>query len=413
MFPPNYQPSRERYIIVHNVASLIHYLHDTRKYVIVDMKPDNLLITIKGGISLVDVDSVQVSDGHEKYLSLMATPDYVPPEFYNKKSVREGLKDVSFDLFSMAVIFYKILTGTHPYCYSLKKSGLAHVGTSVPEHIEKGGFACGRNRNHYTLLPQHNRFDNLPASVQDLFKRAFEGKPENRPTALEWKNTMANLLGNPVQCQSTRPTIRQNTPLPRIIKRQNIPPVNVPPPANTPSPQSHNHTPFYHGVIKFPQQGWKQLWQQRLTWLSWGKQFVLKWFTLKYTNNIKNIALATMTILICVLLGITFLNKSSPSRDMNMGRFTTLASFPQDLSGIYIARQINGRGDVGATVKIVSEGNKYSMNVYSSSMTQKFTLFYNPSNGVIVCDELGMGQARMKKYTYEIEITFEGWELLK
>ena len=193
MFPSNYQPSRERLILVHNVAALIHYLHDTRKYVIVDMKPENFLITLRGGISLVDVDSVQVAFGHEKYPSLMATPDYVPPEFYKYKSMQKELKDISFDLFSMAVIFYKLLTGTHPFCYSVK-NGSGHVGTSVPEHIQSGWFACGSRRSHFTLMPQHKRFDLLPKPIQDLFKRAFEGKPGNRPTALEWKHAIASIL---------------------------------------------------------------------------------------------------------------------------------------------------------------------------------------------------------------------------
>lgn len=206
-FTPDSQPSYARYIIVHNVASLVQYLHSTGKYVVADMKPENILITIKGGISLVDVDSIQVSYRHEKYPSLVSTFDYAPPEFHKNINSKKGFKDVSFDLFSMAVIFYKILTGTHPFCYSVK-GGDKNAGTSVPEHIRKGGFACGRNRSKYNLSRQHRRFDNLPAAVKDLFTRAFEGDPQNRPTALEWKNVMVTVIKG-----SQKPSNGNNRPI--------------------------------------------------------------------------------------------------------------------------------------------------------------------------------------------------------
>lgn len=421
-FLPNAQPSRERYVMIHNIAALIHQLHVTRKYVIVDMKPENFLITIKGGISLVDVDSVQVSDGREKYPSLMATPDYVPPEFYNNKSVRDGLKDESFDRFSMAVIFYKVLTGTHPYCFTVKNGG-AHVGTSVPEHIQYGGFACGCNRKNYVLLPQHNRFDHLPAQVQDLFKRAFEGKPEKRPSALEWKNAMANLLMH--QAQPPKPTSIIRKYAPKVKKTWKKPtPVGGTSHPHATSPQNSTQSPITQGARKFLQKGGLLLWQGLLKLLSlgkqgllrllsWGKPVLLRWFSPKQNGYIKNIAIATLTILLCVLLGALCLNKSSPTRDMSIERISRWVSFPQDLSGNYIARRINGRNDINATVKVYNEGNRYAMNVYSPNITRKYTFFYDPSNGVVVSNELGMGKAIIKEYTYETEITFEGWELLK
>ena len=98
---------------------------------------------------------------------------------------------------------------------------------------------------------------------------------------------------------------------------------------------------------------------------------------------------------------------------MSIERISRWVSFPQDLSGNYIARRINGRNDISAAVKVYNEGNRYAMNVYSPNITRKYTFFYDPSNGVVVSNELGMGKAIIKEYTYETEITFEGWELLK
>lgn len=410
-FAPNYQPSRERYIIVHNIASMIHYLHDTRKYVIVDMKPENFLITIRGGISLVDVDSVQVSYGYEKYPSLMATPDYVPPECYNNKGVCEGMKDVSFDLFSMAVIFYKILTGTHPYCYSVKKGGV-HIGTSVPEHIQRGGFACGNGRSQFMLTEQHKRFDNLPKTIQDLFRRAFEGKPERRPTALEWKHTMGNLLNQKINLSNTTKIVRQNVPnIHSVTGNTNSPSTGIPVPNLSPLISSRV-TPFIHGLCHSLQRSGRLICQQLLRWLSWGKQALTKWLYARKISEIRKYIIAIIAIPLCLYLGAVILDRTS-SKETSVAMLPAMISFPNDISGNYMVRMKNGRNDIYASAKVYRDASGYVLNVFSSNITKKHKILYDPSTGVIDSDELGRGKARIKEYTNEIEITFEGWELLK
>ena len=168
-----------------NIASEINYFHDLGYYVNGDLKPDNFLINARGGVSLVDLNTVQVKAGRKYYPSFVATPDYVPPEFQGNPT---GKKPLSFDLFSMAVVFYQILVGVHPFAYSIK--GGNTVGTSIQEHIRSGKFACGKSRKNFTLPPQHQRFDQLPKSLQTLFKRAFEGPASKRPTAREWMDAL-------------------------------------------------------------------------------------------------------------------------------------------------------------------------------------------------------------------------------
>jgi predicted small secreted protein len=87
--------------------------------------------------------------------------------------------------------------------------------------------------------------------------------------------------------------------------------------------------------------------------------------------------------------------------------------YPQELSGNYFARKIDGVANANATIKIYREGDGYGMNVYSSNITKKYIFIYNPSTGEIISDELGSGKARIKELTNETEITFTGWELLK
>lgn len=241
-FPRCQRPSEinvleNRYIIVHNIASLITYFHQSGQYVIGDIKPENILMTVKGGISLVDVDSVQiVENGKLLYRNEVSTTDYCPPEFLNHPQIT---KSVSYDLFSMAVLFYEILIGVHPFCCSVPGKQY-----EIPMLIKYGYFAKGSNRNRVKCTSHHSLFDYLPNSVQDLFKRAFEGKPEQRPTALEWKQTMRSIIISGSQQPSTTHKSTSH--------KHKTPPPN-PPPQSQPTIQKSVCCPYcgkhYHSLF--------------------------------------------------------------------------------------------------------------------------------------------------------------------
>lgn len=210
-FPRCQRPSEiniltNRYIIVHNIASLISYFHQSGHYVIGDIKPENILMTVKGGISLVDVDSSQiVENGKLLYRNEVSTPDYCPPEFLSYPRIT---KSVTYDLFSIAVLFYEILIGVHPYCCSVPGKQY-----DIPMLIKYGYFAKGSNKNRVKCTPHHSLFDYLPKSLQELFIRAFEGKPEQRPTALEWKHAMRSIITSDLQ-QAT-PLVKSTASYPK------------------------------------------------------------------------------------------------------------------------------------------------------------------------------------------------------
>lgn len=218
-----FEDPRSRMPFVYNIALVINYIHALGHYVNGDIKPDNFLINARGGVSLVDLNTVQVEAGRKFYPSFVATPDYVPPECQSNPT---GKKAMSFDLFSMAVVFYQLLVGVHPFAYSVK--GKNTIGTSIQEHIRSGKFACGKNRKSFTLSPQHQRFDMLPESLKDLFQRAFEGPASRRPTALEWVNTIKAIRNgagttNGMHAPAPRPAPAPvaKPPMPKAAKKSN------------------------------------------------------------------------------------------------------------------------------------------------------------------------------------------------
>ncbi|MBL7914381.1 MAG: hypothetical protein JNL49_04980 [Bacteroidia bacterium] len=171
-----------------NIAIAIHSIHQSGKYAIVDYKPQNILITNEGKISITDVDSFQIANnGSVLFYSEVATPEYAPPEA-SRLNPSRTLVPESWDRFSLAVSFYEILFGIHPYAATC--DGQYHAATTIGEKIQKGLFVHGSKKSYLTVIPTiHNNFLHLPTSLGRLFIKAFEeGHTNNnvRPSAEEW-----------------------------------------------------------------------------------------------------------------------------------------------------------------------------------------------------------------------------------
>ncbi|MCP4443281.1 MAG: hypothetical protein GY810_30630 [Aureispira sp.] len=104
-----------------NIASTLFQIHNMGLYTLVDLKPDNVLVQSNGLVSIVDMDSVEVIEkNHVLFPAPVATPEYSPPEKYTKDRKIADLVLESWDRFSMAVIFYQLLFGLHPFAASSK-----------------------------------------------------------------------------------------------------------------------------------------------------------------------------------------------------------------------------------------------------------------------------------------------------
>ena len=172
-----------------NIAVALYHIHRTGRYVMVDFKPDNILIQQNGLVSLVDMDSIEVVEGNRMlFAAAVATPEFAPPEFHDMQRSAAAIP-LSWDTFSMAVIFYKILLGIHPFAATAKGefSGIDTLG----EKIKNGLFVHNSKfKNSFEVIPlPHLEFNSLPSSLQYLFNLCFiQGMPQApiRPTAEDW-----------------------------------------------------------------------------------------------------------------------------------------------------------------------------------------------------------------------------------
>lgn len=171
-----------------NWSIAIYSLHETHRYVIVDLKPENVMATSSGKISIVDTDSFQISEnGKILYPGAAYTPAYFPPEGKYIQQSKQPFP-MSCDCFAAAVCFYKILTGVHPYGGTIKLSPYNQLETDE-EFINAGLFAYGDNKQYLRFNKDfnlHQNFDNLSPTIQQLFIRAFGQDSSKRPTMDEW-----------------------------------------------------------------------------------------------------------------------------------------------------------------------------------------------------------------------------------
>lgn len=172
-----------------NLCTAIHQVHKMERYVLVDMKPDNIVIQPNGLVSIVDTDSVEVVEqGETLFDAPVATPEYTPPEHYKQLNY-DPTQQQEWDLFGLGVILYKLFFGIHPFAAS---TGPPHEHlTTLAQKVEKGFFVHDpKHAQSFSIVPPpHQAFYSLNEELQALFMRCFvEGQeqPSLRPTAEEW-----------------------------------------------------------------------------------------------------------------------------------------------------------------------------------------------------------------------------------
>jgi serine/threonine protein kinase len=193
--------------LAQNIAAALHQIHLTDRYVVVDLKPENLLVRHIGFICLVDVDSAQVSHrGTLLFPGAAATPEYMPQEGHaliaaggDPLRVQQSKE---WDLFSYAVIVYELLLGIHPFLGPCRHPAGGNDLTAPEEKILLGLFANGRGKHYFTnLAPPHGEYSKLAPSIRSLFERCFDHghrNPRGRPTADEWCRVIhSELKANP------------------------------------------------------------------------------------------------------------------------------------------------------------------------------------------------------------------------
>lgn len=205
--------------LICNIAIPIHQLHSTGKYVLRDFKPDNVLVTYDGKVALVDMDSVQIAEGNDRQLlsmlypaSVVGTAEYMPPEYYTRKVGANANIPIgkSWDYFSIAVVFYKVIFGLHPYSvtpYHTKDSSSIEIWQNIAQNLFPFGANASKIRSY---PPIQNNFKHVPPELKTLFRNAFSDNVNVRPSPEEWVRTIKKIIQNvPKVSPSLYPEVTQ------------------------------------------------------------------------------------------------------------------------------------------------------------------------------------------------------------
>ena len=166
------------------VAEMVSEMHrNALDIVICDLKPQNILADDHGNVTLIDIDSVQMTTIRgTTYLSSAWSNFYLAAEL-NGKDLRRQRREQTADLFALAVIIFQILMGGWHPCASAGQADLA-------DQIRRGTFPHVAGAGSPDRPPpKAPPFGALPEELRHLFTQMFvDGFWDAglRPTADEW-----------------------------------------------------------------------------------------------------------------------------------------------------------------------------------------------------------------------------------
>ena len=165
-----------------------------------DIKPENIMLLPDGSIRVLDFGLARARTSPSLTQSgFVGSPYYAAPEQVNGKKA-----DIRADLYSLGVILYEMLTGSHPFPAETPWEAInKHLTASLP--------------SPETTLPD------LPPAVGQIIRRAMAKKPEERfQTPGEMVQALtAALAGQSFAAGDNRPRLSAH-PTARPTRRRNL-----------------------------------------------------------------------------------------------------------------------------------------------------------------------------------------------
>ncbi|HEY1351788.1 MAG TPA: hypothetical protein VGF67_19375 [Ktedonobacteraceae bacterium] len=179
-----------RYLVrvARNLASVLRVLH-RKGYVVGDLNESNILVTSTALVTLVDCDSMQVSNGERIFRCPVGKAEFTPPELQQRNFSTLDRQPVH-DNFGLAVlIFLLLMEGRHPF------TGVWRGGEPVPtleQNIAARNFPYA---GHTLLSPPRYALplSILPPALQRLVRRSMRSRGRRRPTARQWSHALHRL----------------------------------------------------------------------------------------------------------------------------------------------------------------------------------------------------------------------------
>ncbi|HEY4716386.1 MAG TPA: serine/threonine-protein kinase [bacterium] len=154
-------------IIVFELSDAVYYAH-SHGIIHRDIKLENVIVGKDGTVKLTDFGIAHIFDWDKMTLpgALIGSPYYIAPEIIKGDSA-----GISSDIFSIGVLFYRILTGGFPFQGNNPAQVLKAVLSEVPPEPERVNNAVDRE-------------------LSRLIMECVQKDPKKRPKAVDWIRAM-------------------------------------------------------------------------------------------------------------------------------------------------------------------------------------------------------------------------------
>jgi DNA-binding helix-hairpin-helix protein with protein kinase domain len=184
-----------------NLARVVSAIHQSGG-VIGDLNQNNVLVSARATVMLIDCDSFQFrrSDG-QYWTSDVGKEEYLPPELQSA-NLRGLVRSPDHDNFALAALVFQLLfMGRHPFSGRHQRTSDFPIGAAIAE----GAYFYGRNASQKGLAPPPGVITPavLPADIASSFELAFLST--SRPTARQWADRLLKFAADMIVCpQSSR-----------------------------------------------------------------------------------------------------------------------------------------------------------------------------------------------------------------
>lgn len=183
-----------------NLARVVSAVHHAGA-VVGDLNQNNVLVSSKATVKLIDCDSFQFrrSDG-KFWTSDVGKEEYLPPELQSA-TLRGLVRTPNHDSFALAILIFQLLfMGRHPFTGRHQKRGDFSIG----EAISQGFYFYGRTAASKNLSPPPGVI--TPACISPILAEMFEQAylASERPTAREWSEQLLQFANQLAVCQESQ-----------------------------------------------------------------------------------------------------------------------------------------------------------------------------------------------------------------
>jgi serine/threonine protein kinase len=141
-----------------------------------DIKPDNLLVSDKGGLMLIDFGSAReyITQEFGERNSIMLTPGYAPPEQYDANAQ----KGTYTDIYAVGALLYRLLTGKLPLDAEKRKTEKLIPPIELNANISP--YVNAQILRAMEMTPEF-RFQSITGFINALLEKPVENKPKVEP----------------------------------------------------------------------------------------------------------------------------------------------------------------------------------------------------------------------------------------